>query len=122
MIRRMLLQIVILGVTFSLATALFGWLAVPILGFFWGCYERTEARPAFVASIAAGVGWLLLLVWTGTSGPVLAAGVRNAGVLGVPTAAFAGLTLMFPMALAWGAAVVAETSRHYWSRATARNE
>ena len=112
--RRILLQIGLLGVAFALATVLFGWWAVPILGCFWGLYEKPESRPSISASVAAGLGWLLLLAWNAFSGPVLLLSARASGVMGVPSATLIALTLLYPMALAWGAGALGEASRHLW--------
>jgi hypothetical protein len=115
MIRRMLLQIGILGLAFALATALFGWWAVPVLGCIWGVYEKSHSRPALAASIAAGLGWLFLLIWTAVNGPLLLLSERASGVMGVPSITLISLTLLYPMTLAWSAGIVGETTRLLWS-------
>lgn len=112
--RRILLQIGLLGVAFALATVLVGWRAVPILGCFWGSYEKPESRPSLSASLAAGLGWLLLLFWNAFSGPVLLLSARASGVMGVPSATLIALTILYPMALAWGAGVLGESARLLW--------
>ena len=114
--RWVLLQLGMLSLAFSLATALFGWWGVPLLAFVWGMYDIAEDRPALIASFAAGLGWAILLVWTATQGPVLLLSERASGVLGVPSVTFMALTLMFPMALGWGAGVLGGTARSFWER------
>ena len=114
--RWVLLQLGLLSLAFSLATALVGWWAVPLLACFWGVYDYAENRPALVASFAAGLGWALLLVWTATQGPVLLLSERASGVMGVPAVTLIFLTLMFPMALGWGAGVVGENARYFFER------
>jgi len=114
--RWMLLQIGMLSLAFSLATALFGWWAVPVLACFWGLYDKAANRPALVASLAAGLGWALLLVWTATQGPLLLLSSRASGVMGVPSVTLFALTLMFPMALGWGAGVLGGTGRYIFER------
>ena len=106
---RTALQIVLLSVAFALATALFGWWAVPALGGVWGVVARDEERPALRVCFAAGLGWVLLLAWTATQGPIFELARRAAGVMGTPSVALFALTVMFPMVLAWGAAVVVGT-------------
>jgi len=114
--RWLLLKLVLLGMAFSLATAMFGWWAVPVLAAAWGIYDNADNRPGLVASGAAGIGWAFLLVWTATRGPVLLLSQRTAGVLGVPSATLVALTLMFPMALGWGAGVVGVTAKYFWGK------
>jgi len=114
--RWMLLQLAMLSLAFSLATALVGWWVVPLLACFWGVYDHAENRPALVASFAAGLGWALLLVWTATQGPLLLLSQRASGVMGVPSPTLIALTLMFPMALAWGGGVLGGTARYFWMR------
>ena len=111
-----LLQLGLLSLAFSLATALFGWWSVPVLACFWGLYDHAENRPALVASFAAGLGWALLLAWTAIQGPVLLLSQRVSGVMGVPSATLIALTLMFPMALGWGGGVLGGTARYFWER------
>lgn len=110
-----LLQVGLLSVAFSLATALFGWWAVPLLACFWGLYDHAENRPALIASFAAGLGWALLLGWTAILGPMWSLAARTSGVMGVPSVVMIFLTLMFPMALGWGAGVVGETAKYFWA-------
>lgn len=115
-----LIQTGLLSVAFALATALIGWWAVPILGCFWGLYESSDRRPAIVVSVAAGLGWAILLLWTAAMGPLLSLVQRVAGVMGVPSISLIGLTVMFPMALAWGASVLGETVRLVWNERRGR--
>ncbi len=114
--RWVLPQVGLLSVAFALATTLIGWWAVPVLGCFWGFYESAERRTALVASVAAGLGWTLLLLWTAAMGPLPSLVQRVAGVMGVPSISLIGLTVMFPMALAWGAGVLGGTARLAWKR------
>lgn len=107
---KMLLHMSALSVVFAIGTAFLGWWVVPAAACVWGFYDNSEHRPALEASLSAGLGWLILLVWTGTKGPVLELSDRVSGVMGVPSAALIGLTLVFPMALAWGAAVLGESA------------
>ncbi len=111
MMRRTISQVGLLGVAFAVATALFGWWAVPLLGCLWGVYEEARNKPALVAALAGGLGWLILLIWNAVAGPMLLLSARAAGVLGVPSATLVALTLLYPMALAWGAGIVGETAR-----------
>jgi len=107
-----LLQLILMGPAFAAATFLVGWLGVPLLACFWGWYDRIENRPALVGSVSAGIGWLIMLLWTSVNGPVLLLAQRTAAIWQVPTIAFLALTILFPMGLAWSAGIVGMTLRH----------
>jgi hypothetical protein len=111
-----LLQISLLSLAYSLATVLLGWWAVPLVACVWGVYEKEELRPALIASVSAGLGWALLLAWTALSGPAMVLSERAAGVMGAPGITLIALTLLFPMALAWGAGVLGGIARYVWER------
>lgn len=108
MTHRGLLQIVILSIAVPLATAVIGWYAVPVLGCLWGAISRGSNRPALSYSIAAGLGWAVLLVWTASQGPMSVLAGRAAGVFGVRAEVLYAVTILFPVPLAWGSAVVGE--------------
>jgi hypothetical protein len=114
--RWVLLRLGMLSVAFSLVTVLLGWWGVPLLAGVWGLYDNEANRPALVASFAGGLGWGMLLIWTATQGPLLHLAQRASGVMGVPSFTLFALTLMFPMALAWGAGVLGMTTRFYWQK------
>ncbi len=107
--RRPTLQVAILSVAFALATVVLGWWAVPVLAGVWGVVARVDERPAVVAALGAGLGWILLLVWTAAQGPAGELAQRAAGVMGIPSALLFLITVLFPMMIAWGAAVLGET-------------
>jgi len=107
MMRRTMLQIMLLSVAFALATVIMGWWAVPVLAAVWGLLTRSEQHPELVAAAASGLGWALLLAWTVTQGPVGALASRAAGVMGISSLALLVMAIAFSTALAWSAAVVA---------------
>lgn len=120
MLRRISIQVGLLGLAFSCATALFGWWAVPCLAAFWGLYDRPRNRPALIASAAAGLGWALILIWAATQGPLLQLSSRASEVLSAPGPTLMLLTLMLPMVLGWSAGALGGTVRHLWERQRAR--
>ena len=63
MMRRTLLQILLLSVAFALATVIMGWWAVPALAVLWGLLTPNEKHPALVAAAAAG--WVGRCCWSG---------------------------------------------------------
>lgn len=111
MTRRNLLQTVLLAVAMALATARLGWWTVPVVAAAWGLTAGARDRPALVATFAAGLGWMVLLIWTAAAGPVGVLAHKAAASFGVHPLVLYALTVLFPMALAWGAAVVGEAGR-----------
>ena len=107
MMRRSLLQILLLSVAFALATLIVGWWAVPLLAAMWGLLTSREKSAELVAAAAAGLGWSLLLVWTATQGPIGELASRAAGVMGISSLALIAVAIVFSMAIAWSAAAVA---------------
>jgi len=112
MTRLTLLQIVLLSVAVALATTVVGWWAVPLMAAIWGLVSRADERPALTASLAAGLGWGLLLIWTAGAGPIRVLASRAAGVMGISVLTLVALTVLFPMALAWSAALLGEVTRN----------
>jgi hypothetical protein len=106
--RRVLLQTVLLAVAMALGTAELGWWIVPLLGAAWGLIAAGDGRPPLAAALAAGLGWVVLLVLTASEGPIGVLADRASGVMGVGREVVYLLTLLFPMAVAWGAAVLGE--------------
>ena len=96
----------IMSIAFALATAVVGWGAIPALAAIWGFVARGEERPAMVAAVAAGGGWLLLMVWVATQGPVGEVARRAGGVMSVPGFGMVIVTLAYPMVVAWAAAAL----------------
>jgi hypothetical protein len=112
MTRLTLLQIVLLSVAIALATTVVGWWAVPLMAVIWALVSKADERPALVASLAAGLGWVLLLIWTAGEGPIKVLASRAAGVMGVSVFTLVFLTVLFPMALAWSAALLGKFTRN----------
>lgn len=108
MTRWHLLQIVLLSIAVALATAAFGWYSVPILGLLWGVISREQDRAALAYSLAGGLGWAVLLVWTAAKGSLPVLADRTAGVLGVGGPVLYAVTILFAVAVAWGSAAVGE--------------
>ncbi|MSR07804.1 MAG: hypothetical protein EXR93_12180 [Gemmatimonadetes bacterium] len=104
---RLLLRLVLLGGAIALGTWAFGWLAVPVIAAVWGGWVRDTPRPGLVPATAAGLGWGILLIWTGAVGPLPALVAKLGGITGLPGISWIVATLFFPVALAWSAAVLA---------------
>jgi hypothetical protein len=105
------LKVLLLGTAFALATMVFGWWAVPALAAVWGLIAPNSNRAPLLAAVAAGWGWVLLLLWTAILGPFMTLADRAANVMGMGSASLLGITIAFSMVLAWAAAVVAGALR-----------
>jgi hypothetical protein len=103
---RAFLRVVLLALAVALATATFGWWAVPLLGAVWGGVASPGTRPASTAGAAACLGWVLLLGVTAIQGPVWVVAQRVGGVMALPGWLFAVLTVAFAALLGGSAAVM----------------
>lgn len=111
MIARLLLRVILLAAAFALATAWFGWWAVPLVAFAWGVMALAVTRAALIVAVSAALGWLALLFWTTMHGPVSALAHLLASTMHVPSVALVLVTLIFPAVLAWSAASLAAAAR-----------
>jgi hypothetical protein len=100
------LRILLLGTAFALATIVFGWWGVPVLAAVWGVIAPNRKRAPLLAAVAAGWGWVLLLLWTAVVGPIMILADRAAAVMQMGSASLLGMTVAFAMLLAWAAAMV----------------
>jgi hypothetical protein len=105
------LKILLLGTAFALTTIVFGWWGVPVLAAVWGVIAPNRKRAPLLAAVAAGWGWVLLLLWTAVVGPIMILADRAAGVMQMGSASLLGMTVAFAMLLAWAAAMVAGALR-----------
>jgi hypothetical protein len=103
---RALLRITLLGGAFALATAVFGWWMVPLLGAVWGGVAVPGTRPASTAGGAAALGWVLLIVVTATQGPTWVVAQRVGGVMALPGWLLVVVTVAFAALLGGSAAAV----------------
>ncbi len=110
-LRFLALRILLLGTAFALATIVLGWWGVPVLAAVWGVIAPNRKRAPLLAAVAAGWGWVLLLLWTAVVGPIMILADRAAGVMQMGSASLLGMTVAFAMLLAWAAAMVAGALR-----------
>lgn len=103
---RLMLRLLLLAGAFALGTYAFGWVAVPLVAAAWGGWAGDTSRPGLVAGTAAGLAWGVLLIWTGAAGPLPLLVARLGGVTGLPGITWIVATLLFPVALAWSAALL----------------
>ena len=101
---RWAIRLGLLAPAFALATWVIGWWAVPLLGVVWGGVATRRERPVLTAAAAGALGWMALLVWGATQGPVGLVAQRVGPVLRVSGWLFVVLTLLYPTILAASAA------------------
>lgn len=104
------LRIVAIALIIDLGTAWFAWWCVPVITFAYGVTDRGVRHRGLIASVAAIVGWGAMLLWF-SRGEALSGVERAAGVVGVPLAALAVVTLVFGVVLAASGAVIGAAVR-----------
>lgn len=104
------LRIVALALVIALGTAWFAWWCVPVIAFVYGVVDRGVKHRGMIAAVGAIVGWGAMLLWF-SRGEALAGVERAAGVVGVPLAALAIVTLVFGVVLAACGAVIGAAAR-----------
>jgi hypothetical protein len=105
------ISLLVLAATIVFGTVAFGWWAVPMLGAIWGTIVRVTDRPAFIAAGAAALGWILLLAWTTSQGPVAQVATMIGGAVGLPGALLYVVAILFAAVLAGAAAGVVTAVR-----------
>lgn len=94
----------ILVAAFTLAAGI-GWWTIPLVAALWGLLRPRVARPAGTAAVAAGLAWMLWLVFDALRGrgALGTLATRLGGLLRVPVPALVLLVILFPALLAWSA-------------------
>jgi hypothetical protein len=96
---------VLLTSAMALGTAVFGWVAVPVLAFAYGVWQGPRKSGA-LAGGGALLGWIVLMVWNWTQGPLADLLSALGEIMGLPSGVLLLATALFPTLLAWSAAVV----------------
>ena len=115
---RTVVKFVLLAEAFAVTTFGLGWWSVPLIAAAWGLASRSQGKAMF-AGLAALGGWASLLLLDVARGPVGTMGTQLGGVMNLPAFALYALTLIFPMLLAWCAAMLMPTLRKSAVEATA---
>jgi hypothetical protein len=110
MIVRSLARLILLAAAFALATAAFGWWTVPLVAALWGLMAGTLRRASLTSTLAAALGWGILLGWGAMHGPVVELARKLGGVMQLPPLVLVAATIVFPALLAWSATVVARAA------------
>jgi hypothetical protein len=104
------LRVVAVALVIDLGTAWFAWWCVPVIAFVYAAIDRGVKHRGVIASVAAIIGWGTMLLWY-SHGEALSGVERAAGVVGVPLAALAIVTLVFGVVLAACGAVIGAAVR-----------
>jgi hypothetical protein len=105
---RFIARVVLLAISFAIGTWILGWWSVPVFAAVAGVLARDIPRQAIAAGVAAAVAWGALLTWSAITGSVWSFSRVVGGTVGVSGPLLILLTLLFPAALAWSAAAVAQ--------------
>lgn len=103
---RVSVRLLLLALAFALGTVVLGWWAVPVIGLAWGVIDRSRPAAAWIAALAAGLGWDGLLSWAGVEGPIGRLAAQVGSIMGIPGWGLVVATLLLPMLLAGTAAMV----------------
>jgi hypothetical protein len=104
------IDIVALGAAFAAGTFFVGWWSVPIIALVWGWLVGPSRRPATRAAAGAALAWMGFLANDAMSGPAGRLARTLGQLMHLPAVGLVGLTVLFPVILAWSAAVVGAES------------
>lgn len=105
---RFALRVALLALSLTIGTWVVGWWAVPLLAAIAGAMAPHVRHQGMAAGLAAAVAWAALLAWSSTQGSVWGFSRIAGGAMGMSGAVLILVTLLFPLALAWLATVVAQ--------------
>jgi hypothetical protein len=105
---RVALRVLLLTIAFTIATRVVGWWGVPLTAALWGVLSTGDGASA---AIAAGLAWAALLAHDAALGPLGTLASDIGGLFHASPVVLIVLTLLYPMLLAWSAAVVTGAGR-----------
>lgn len=104
---RYVVRIAIVALVCALATALFGWMSLPVVGFIYAITDRRIRARGSIAALGAAIGWLSMLCAEAARGAdVRTVAVQIGAVMQLPAFAFVLITLGFAAVLCGTAAVL----------------
>jgi hypothetical protein len=104
------IDIIVLAAAFSLGTFYVGWWTVPVIALAWGWIVGPSRRPATRAALGAGIAWMGFLAHDAMRGPAGRLARTLGDVMHLPAVVLVVVTVLFPVILAWSAAVVGAES------------
>ena len=105
---RFALRVALLALSLAIGTWVVGWWAVPLLAAIAGAMAPHARHQGMAAGLAAAIAWAALLAWSSTQGSVWGFSRIAGGAMGMSGVVLILATLLFPLALAWLATVVAQ--------------
>jgi hypothetical protein len=105
---RALVRVALLAAAFFIATRVLGWWGVPLAAGLWGIVSGGDGLPA---AVGAALAWAALLARDAAFGPFGDLASTLGALFHAPPIVLIVLTLVFPMVLAWSAAVVSGAGR-----------
>ena len=104
---RYVARVAIVALACAFATALFGWMSLPVLGFIYGIVDRRARARGTIAALGAALGWLAILGAEAARGAsVRMVAVEVGAVMQLPGFALVLITLAFAALLGGTAAVL----------------
>jgi hypothetical protein len=100
------IRLVLLAAAMAVATAAFGWWAVPVIAALWGLIARRQRGTALAAGFAGMLAWAALLALDAVRGPMGPLAQSLGGLLSVKAIAVYAVTLALPGLLAVTAALL----------------
>jgi len=102
------IDIIVLCAAFAAGTFFVGWWAVPVIALAWGWIVGPARRPALRAAVAAALAWVGFLAYDAMRGPAGRLARTLGALMHLPPVVLVGITVLFPVILAWSAAAVGE--------------
>jgi hypothetical protein len=101
-----MIDIIVLAAAFYVGTWYVGWWSVFVIALAWGWLVGPPRRPALRAAIAAALAWMGFLAYDAVRGPAGRLARTLGAVMHLPPSVLVGVTVIFPVLLAWGAAML----------------
>lgn len=104
---RYVARVAIVALICALATVVFGWMSLPVIGFIYSIIDRRARARGTIAALGAALGWLGILGAEAARGAdVRMVAVEVGSVMQLPAFALVLVTLAFAAVLCGAAAVL----------------
>jgi hypothetical protein len=104
---RYVARVAVVALTCALATVMFGWMSLPVVGFIYSVIDRHATARGSIAALGAAMGWLAILGAEAARGAdVRMVAVEVGAVMQLPAFVLVLITLAFAAVLCGTAAVL----------------